>query len=89
MKRTKPGRPFASRLKTARLTVFAGVVVGVACATDLPFYKEGSGTTNRTPESAAVSSSGAPLDSRTVMTDGAAAIAFDSDEAKGLVVLIR
>ena len=89
MKKTKRRCPVSSRLTTARLTVFAGMVVGAAYAVDLPFYKEGSETTNRTPESVAVSSSGATLDSRTVMTSGSAAITFDSDEAKGLMIIVR
>jgi len=63
--------------------------LGAVVAADLPFYKEGSGTTNRVPDAVAVSSNAATLDSRTVMSADSNAIAFNSDEARGIIFFIR
>ena len=72
----------------------AAVVVAVGLAAiplpaDMPFYKEGSGTTARAAASVATSSAPAPLDSRTVQSATSEAIAFDSSGVPGLMIIIR
>ena len=61
-------------------------LVGTLVASSL--YRDGV-TPARTAASEAVSAVGAPLDSRTVQSADSARIAFDSDEAHGLMIIIR
>ena len=70
----------------------AVVAVGLAAiplSADMPFYKEGSGTTARAAASVATSSAPAPLDSRTVQSATSEAIAFDSSGVPGMMIMIR
>ena len=61
-------------------------LVGTLAASSL--YRDGV-TPARTAASEAVSAAGAPLDSRTVQSADSAPVAFNSDEAHGLMVIIR
>ncbi len=66
------------------------LAAGLAVWADgLPFYKSGSGTTERTSSSAVVSSTSAPLDSRTVQTAASASTVFNSDGVPGMILVIR
>lgn len=73
---------------TAAVTAMAAVAT-LAAATPLDFYRTGAEPAERTPASSAVSAGATTLDSRTVQSALSEAIVFSSDEARGLVFIIR
>lgn len=77
---------------TAGNTAVATAMVTVAtltAATPSGLYREGAEPAERAPASSAVSVGATTLDSRTVQSALSAAIVFSSDEARGLVVIVR
>ena len=74
--------------KTAAATAMAAVAT-LTAATPPPFYRDGSEPAERAPASSAVSAGAASLDSRTVQSSLSEAIVFSSDEARGLVIIVR
>lgn len=64
-------------------------VAALAAATPLNFYRVGAEPAERAPASSAVSAGATTLDSRTVQSALSEAIVFSSDEARGLVFIVR
>ncbi len=75
------------RILAAALAGFG--LSGPLTADELPFYKAGSGTTQRPAASVARSSSPVGLDSRTVQTASSEPVVFDSDGVPGMAIIIR
>lgn len=75
-------------VNTAAATAMAAVAT-LTAATPLDFYRAGAEPAGRAPASSAVSAGAASLDSRTVQSALSEAIIFSSDEARGLVFIIR
>ena len=73
---------------TAAVTAMAAVAT-LTAATPLDFYRAGAEPAERAPASSAVSAGATTLDSRTVQSALSDAIVFSSDEARGIVIIVR
>ena len=94
---TTPTPPEASTNRgedemTTGNTTVATAMVAVAtltAATPSGLYREGAEPAERAPASCAVSAGATTLDSRTVQSALSEAIVFSSDEARGIVIIVR
>ena len=90
---------FAGKCKTScnmgvhGFSVWKAVALSVTCLVvfplaALPFYKSGCEPTEPVPASSVPSSTPAPLDSRAVQSAISEAVAFDSDSAPGVLIIV-
>lgn len=79
----------AGKKMGAALLVAATSAAPMQLAAELPFYKEGSTTPNRTPASESVSANAVAVDSRTVQSASSVPGIFNSDGVPGVAIIVR